>query len=85
VWPHVHAVSWRKARRPELINEDEGPDHRPALGGQGASNREVAKVVSDRSDGLHRRVSSIRLNHKNSLQGKPVIAGQTKNHDISTS
>jgi hypothetical protein len=38
-----------------------------------------------RSDGLHRRVSSIRLNHKNSLQGKPVIAGQTKNQDISNS
>ena len=53
VGPDVHALARRQARRAELVDEDERPDHRPGLGRERAADLEVAKVMGDRGDRFH--------------------------------
>ena len=48
----VHALAGREPRRPELVDEDERPDHRPLARRESAVDLEVAEIVGDRSDGL---------------------------------
>ena len=49
---HVHALSGRKPRRAELVDEDEGPHHGPLAGRKRAVHLEIAEVVGDRGYGL---------------------------------
>src|SRR3546814_12348362 len=42
---HVHALPDVEMRRAELVDEDEGPDHRPRLVGQGPPHLERAEIV----------------------------------------
>src|SRR3989337_2424742 len=53
---NIHAVAGRQLRRPELVDEDEWPDHRPLPRRKRAPALERAKVVSDRRDGLDDRI-----------------------------
>src|SRR5438445_12541786 len=50
--PDVHPLAGREPRRPELVDEDERPHHRPLLARQRAMDLEPAEVVSDWRDGL---------------------------------
>src|SRR6476469_6736115 len=52
VRPNVHALAGGKPRGPELVYEDEGPDHRPFARRQGAVDLERAEIVRDRRDRL---------------------------------
>src|SRR3546814_20604965 len=40
---HVHALPDVEMRRAELVDEDEGPDHRPRLVGQGPDRKSVGE------------------------------------------
>ena len=50
VRPNVHALAGGQPRRAELVDEDEGPDHRPLARGQRPVDLERAKIVRDRRD-----------------------------------
>src|SRR5258705_6859431 len=48
----VHALAGWQPRRPELVDEDERPDHRSLLTRKRPMDFERAKVVGDGDDGL---------------------------------
>src|SRR4030095_9967406 len=45
--PHVHAFAGHQLRRPEMVDEDKGPDHRPLSLRQRPPDFECAQVMSD--------------------------------------
>ncbi len=55
---HVHPLAGIEPRRPELVDEDEWPDHRPLAARQRPPHLERAEVVGDRRDGLLDHYSS---------------------------
>src|SRR3546814_3520388 len=52
--PHVHSLPDVEMRRAELVDEDEGADHRAGFVGQGSPHVEGADIVGRRGDNLHR-------------------------------
>src|SRR3546814_127371 len=52
--PHVHPLPDVEMRWPELVDEDEGADHRPLLVGQGPPHVEGTDIVGRGGDHLHR-------------------------------
>ena len=48
--PHVDALAGAELDRPEMVEEDEGPDHAPLDMGQRAADREAAEIDAARHD-----------------------------------
>jgi len=48
--PHVDALAGTELDRPEMVEEDEGPDHAPFDVGQGAADRKAAEIDAARHD-----------------------------------
>src|ERR1700722_15098898 len=46
--PHVDALAGAELDRPEMVEEDEGPDHAPLDVGQGAADAKAAEIDAAR-------------------------------------
>src|SRR5579885_1525261 len=74
--PHVEALAAAEFGRPEMVEEDERPDHARARGRQGAADGEaVAEVGGTRHDDVRQRVAGI------GVARRGVLAGE-KAHDV---
>ncbi len=73
--PHVEPVAGAEFRRPEMIEEDEGPDHARARRRQRAPHREaVAEIDGARHDHLRDGVAGIGVARLRILAGKETHA-----------
>ena len=60
--PHVHALTGDELHRPEMIEEDKGPDHLPlAVRQRAADLKTVAEVAGARHDDEVERIAGLRI------------------------
>src|SRR3981081_4480852 len=69
----VHALAGHELHRPEMIEEDEGPDHLALAVRQRAAHLEsVAEVAGARHDDELQRVAGVRIAEHGIVGGKPA-------------
>ena len=75
--PHVHALAGHELHRPEMIEEDEGPDHLPLAMRQRAPHLEtIAEVAGARHNDQFQRVAG------SGIAGHGIVGGKPAHGDI---
>ena len=70
---HVHALAGDELHRPEMIEEDEGPDHLPLAMRQRAPHRKaIAEIAGARHDDEIERVAGLGIAEHGIVGGLPA-------------